>query len=63
MYKIFNVNDDNEANEELGTSEHIGAKAIRRHIISSIRGMIEQGDVKITVSNKETYTDFIVKGE
>ena len=63
MYKIYGVTSDNEQGDELGTSEHIGAKAIRRHIISSIRGMIEQGDVKITVSNKETYTDFIVKAK
>ena len=72
-YTIYNCQLDDAKYEEgvneevlteLGTSEHVGAKAVRSPIISKIRSLIERGDtVKVTISNKYTFADFIIKSE
>ena len=57
-YTIYNRND--EELTELATSQFIGA--LRKPILSAIREQVKlNGQVLVTVSNNQTFADFIIK--
>ena len=67
-YQISRRNDatpgDGTAGEILGTSDHLGAKAVRKHYQSAIRQILEaEGEVAVLVHGKTDAIEFTISKE